>query len=348
MQHIDNITLNFILSTARTGGTLLSSMLNMHPNIISTSEEPFAINLYPRYSEIKDWDKNTIEQYCDDFILFSDGLLDLQFTSRQQLFELLLKHQTTLNFERVIRLTYLSFLPEKNKDVIHTIVDKYIKPDLFFEKILNYYPQSKIIILCRDPRDTALIRFKFNQRKEKKTDYFLFAFNWDRIYSALYQKYEKDRDSKFLIVRYEDLVSTPEAVLNNICAFLGIKYNPVMLETHIGVQKKIDEGNLRPEQLKEFETVHLSLTQKINTDKIDIWKKEMNLSDANIVWDICKDSATKIGYKKHADFVPIKKNSSYYFKKIKRFFLTTTYKFYYYFLPYRIKKIIKKNNRKSV
>jgi hypothetical protein len=42
MQDIDKISLNFILSTGRTGSTLLSSMLNMHPNVISTSEEPFA------------------------------------------------------------------------------------------------------------------------------------------------------------------------------------------------------------------------------------------------------------------------------------------------------------------
>jgi hypothetical protein len=57
MIDLKNISLNFILSTGRTGSTLLSSMLNMHPEILSVSEEPFAYNLYPKIQKRYELDR---------------------------------------------------------------------------------------------------------------------------------------------------------------------------------------------------------------------------------------------------------------------------------------------------
>jgi hypothetical protein len=60
IEQFKNIKLNFILATARVGSTLLVSMLNAHQNVISTSEEPFAYNLYPKYSKVKKWTSKVI------------------------------------------------------------------------------------------------------------------------------------------------------------------------------------------------------------------------------------------------------------------------------------------------
>ena len=124
MQNLDKISLNFILSTGRTGSTLLSSMLNMHPNVISTSEEPFAYNLYSKYHSVSNWNDEMIESFCNDFFLFSEGKLDAQFGSKEDLKDILKKNQSILHGINAIKLAYFAFLTNKNKSEITTIVDK--------------------------------------------------------------------------------------------------------------------------------------------------------------------------------------------------------------------------------
>jgi hypothetical protein len=172
VQDLDKISLNFILSTGRTGSTLLSSMLNMHPNVISTSEEPFAYNLYPKYHSITNWDDKTILEFCNDFFLFSEGKLEPQFGNKEDLSKILKSNQSHLNGNMEIKLAYFAFFPNKNKENITTIVDKELAFHHVMEKVASYYPTSKFIILYRDPRDNVLIKLKRAKKQNKKTSLF--------------------------------------------------------------------------------------------------------------------------------------------------------------------------------
>ena len=126
LEQIQNIKLHFILTTARTGSTMLSSMLNAHPNVISTIEEPFAYNLYPKYHNIKNWTSETIQNYCYDFYLFSEGRLGLQFSSKKELEKLLETYKSQLNYTLAIRITYLCFFPTKDKSDISTVLVNFL------------------------------------------------------------------------------------------------------------------------------------------------------------------------------------------------------------------------------
>lgn len=111
-----SLSLNFILSTGKSGSTLLSSMLNMHTNIISTIEEPFAYNLYPKYKGVTDWNEKIITEFCSDFFLFSEGKLELQFSNKNELYFILKENQKNLTGELAIKLSYLAFFPDKVKN----------------------------------------------------------------------------------------------------------------------------------------------------------------------------------------------------------------------------------------
>src|ERR1039457_7247395 len=127
IQQVKDIKLNFILAIARTGSTLLSSMLNTHPNVISTIEEPFAYNLYPKYKSIEQWTSETIQEFCYDFYLFSEGRLEVQLGTKKDLETILETNQSSLNAEIAIKLAYLCFFPHKDKNEINTVVDKELK-----------------------------------------------------------------------------------------------------------------------------------------------------------------------------------------------------------------------------
>jgi sulfotransferase family protein len=341
IEQIKDIKLNFILATARTGSTLLSSMLNAHPNVISTFEEPFALNLYPRYKNVKKWTSRTIQAFCYDFYLFSEGFLEVQFGKRKDLETILETHKLELTVDIAIRLTYLCFFPNKNKSEIITIVDKQLKFHLCIEKVALLFPESRFIILYRDPRDQALIRDRMSKRKNRKEDYYVISNIWQNTYHRL-NRYKKETDSsRFLEIKYEDLVSNPEMELKKICSFIEIPYNSTMLNYNELINREMSETSINKNSLKEFTLFHKGLTQKTSTDKIGIWKQGLKPEEANLIWSVCGELAEKIGYKKDENFkkqaLPVKNYLHYIVASVKRMIARL-----YYESPFSVKYLVKK------
>jgi hypothetical protein len=298
MIDLKNISLNFILSTGRTGSTLLSSMLNMHPEILSVSEEPFAYNLYPKYKNVTNWTDDTIEQFCYDFYLFSEGKLEPQFGKKDDIVKLLKKHQSILTGEYAIKLAYFAFFPNKNKDAVNTIVDKELIFHYVLDKVVSYYPKSKFIILHRDPRDNVLVKLKRAKVKGRGASLFYFAKFWNYTYKTLDKKLQKISSDKFIHVKYEDLVSKPEQTLQVICKFLNINYHKDMLMFNERFNQEMNSDNslLENSVKNHISILHQGLTQKVNTDKLGLWKKDLSTAENNIIWSICGEIAKKNGY----------------------------------------------------
>jgi hypothetical protein len=344
MQDLDKISLNFILSTGRTGSTLLSSMLNMHPNVISTSEEPFAYKLYPKYHTVTKWDDIIIEEFCYDFFLFSQGKLKLQFGKKEDLYNLLKSHQSILTGEYAIKLAYMAFFPNKNKDTVNTIVDKELIFHYVLDKVAAYYPNSKYIILHRDPRDNVLVKLKRAKIKGRGASLFYFAKFWNYTYKTLDKKLKKISSAKYIHVKYEDLVSKPEQTLQLICKFLNIKYHEDMLLFNEKFNQEMNSSNslLENSVKNHISILHQGLTQKVNTDKLGLWKKDLSEAENNIIWSICGEIAEKHGYSadgcKKVSYFKISYLYDWLQFSYKRIMLPTIY----HNLPFKLKYFIKK------
>lgn len=297
MIDIRHTSLNFILSTGRTGSTLLSSMLNMHPGIISVSEEPFAYNLYPKYKDVTNWDDATISGFCYDFYLFSEGKLEPQFGKSDDLVKLLTEHKATLTGEMAIKLAYFAFFPNKDKSQVTTIVDKELKFHYFLDDVAAWYPQSKFIILLRDPRDNVLIKLKRAVKKKKRESVLFFAKTWNYEYAKLYEKIKGISPDRYIQVKYEDLVSAPEETLKRISGFLSVDYTPKMMDYDQKFKEEIKKAELIGDTVKQHLSMyHEGLTQKVSTEKVGIWKKELRPEDNNTIWSICEKTALSSGY----------------------------------------------------
>lgn len=341
---LKNISLNFILSTGRTGSTLLSSMLNMHPEILSVSEEPFAYNLYPKYKDITNWTDETIEQFCYDFYLFSEGKLEPQFGKKEDIVKLLKEHQSILTGEYAIKLAYFAFFPNKDKSQVKSIVDKELKFHHFLNEVADFYPNSKFIILSRDPRDNVLIKIKRAIKKKKVPSTVFLAKTWNYEYTTLNNKTKLLDPSRCLKVKYEDLVKNPETVLKQISSFLNLPYNEVMLryDENIKEEVKKNETNIGDTVKQHLSLFHEGLTQKVITDKVGIWKKELTEFQNNKIWTICEATAVQFGYTSDGcSNIPYFKLRM--FKDLLRFYFDKIIiPNVYYSLPYKLKYFIKK------
>ncbi len=352
INQVEDIKLNFILATARTGSTLLSSMLNMHPNVISPHEEPFAYTLHQKYGKIDQWTSGTIENYCDDFYFFSRGKLD-QFGTKEDLRIILKKYKSYLTFDVVIRLTYLCFFPDKNKTAVNTIVDKQLEFHACLENVADIYPKSKFLILLRDPRDQVLSRFLLaKRRKEREENYLSRAYIWNHKYKTLAEKASKIGKDRFLEIKYEDLILNPEKKLRDICLFFNLPYNPVMLE-YDEHYRKLGDKNIDEIAKQNFLSVHSGLVQKVDDKKIGVWKKEMKQEDINLIWTVCGELAEQFGYKREEHFVKQKLTIKDYFSLINFFILNIIAPKIYHSAPFYIKRFVnrilwpKSNTEKS-
>jgi len=342
IQQIENLKLNFILTTARTGSTLLSSMLNTHPNVISTVEEPFAYSLYDGYKNIKKWNSEIIQQYCYDFYLFSEGKFEVQFGTKKELENVLEQHKENLTITLAIKLTYLCFFPNKEKNNITTIVDKQLLFHSCLEEVVAYYPQSKFIILHRDPRDNAFTKWRMYENKKQfnQQNYYLIASEWKYVYGKLLQLKKTINNERILEVKYEDLVTNPEAELKKISFFLGIAYTNIMLTYDERIK---DEINLLKEtkSLKYVMPFQDGIIQKPKTDKIDYWKQGLKPTEANMIWAVCGNLAKQIGYIEDGQFIaqPIKLKNRLLYTKILADKIKTKL---YYASSFFIKQLLKK------
>lgn len=294
MKDLSNLTINFIASTSRTGSTLLSSMLNMHNEVLSFSEEPFLYSLYPKYKNTTNWTDEIIEEFCSDFYLFSEANLKFQFGKKADLEKTLKEHRKYLSIETVMKLTCLVFLPHKDKAQITTIVDKELKFHHVLNEVADFYPESKFIVLIRDPRDTVLINLKKKKRENAPGNLILLAKAWDYLYKTLDEKTVLLPRHRYIKIKYEDLVENPEAVLKQITAFLNITYDSNMLKYDEAIRKNIEEGNDLMKRHINFN--HQGLIQKVNTNKIGIWKTELTTMESDIIWSICEKTAEQHDY----------------------------------------------------
>ncbi len=114
--------------------------------------------------------------------------------------------------------------------------------NIFYGKpLLENYPGSKIIHIVRDPRAVlASQKGKWRQRKlgSRKMSALQVLRVWFNYHpltmSKLWEKATKaaitlSSSDRVRVVRYEDIVESPQVTLEELCNFLGIEFEPEML-----------------------------------------------------------------------------------------------------------------------
>lgn len=89
---------------------------------------------------------------------------------------------------------------------------------LYLREILAGFPESPVIFMTRDPRDTA-----FTLRAGLGTGLDGSVRSWNRAFRSYVEAARPVH-----LVRYEDLVQRPVDTVEGICAFLGERYEPAM------------------------------------------------------------------------------------------------------------------------
>jgi hypothetical protein len=198
----------FVAGALRSGSTLMRLMLDRHSRISNPKPGEF--------------------DFLFDAFGNDGGLAAAQALSSQQLDEFLSSHMIDRWLD--VPIPPNGSTPERLREYVARHAERAdciaLCAHRNFLSAHELFPEARFIHLLRDPRDCAKssIAVGFAGNAYHGLDPWMQAEqSWDRLRPRL-------RPEQFVEVRYEELVAAPEAVLTRVCEFLGLAYEPGMLD----------------------------------------------------------------------------------------------------------------------
>lgn len=271
----------FIAGSPRSGTTLMTALLDDHPDLLVFPEEYLYVQ--PRNTPREDAPSVLDSVFKEKVLLrlkgkknFLDDILgedrkydDFDYhrfeDAVNEYFRLLLENKE----ENVrISVTILAFISliygyghATGKETYARWVVKHPYYELHWQQLFNDFPDAKIIYMVRDPRDVILSRtLKRNKKRYLKRGGNVatwksekgslrpsvrFFKEWERsIISFL--RINKAVSGQILPVRYEDLVSAPRDIMGKVSEFLGVPWQESLVTPSFS--GRLWEGNSMQER----------------------------------------------------------------------------------------------------
>jgi len=167
-------------------------------------------------------------------------------------------------------------------------VEKTPKHIQHIEKILNWIPGAKIIIILRDGRDVA---YSIKQRTgslEEGTERWLA----DNLAGKAFWQHPNIH-----VVKYEQIISDFEVAITGVLSFLGESYEPELQDFHKKERKWYSNEILKPKH-SSGDNHRQHRNWQINQPLFDGREKWRNLSEEelSVIYDEAGDFLAELGY----------------------------------------------------
>jgi len=202
----------FVVGNARSGSTLLASLLGRHPDIQATPETHFFSVSYSGFFLRRFLVKRRLEDLLrfafDKNVRLQDLGLD-----RSEL-KSVLACEPKLDTKAVLDAIFHLVLQKSGKTRILEKTPRHIE---HIDQILRWYPDAKILCTIRDPRDSieSLIAVPWTHSNAQRH-----AARWSWCAKKA-RNFERRFPNAFKIVKYEDIVLKPQETMGNISNFIS-------------------------------------------------------------------------------------------------------------------------------
>lgn len=199
----------FLIGFPRSGTTLMEQILESHPHLTGSREEPLMARLLESVSTL-----------LSRPFVYPEGL-----------------ENVTAGDLSVLRAEYWRLARQLVGPEIETrrLVDKLPLNIIDLGLINRLFPDAKIIVALRDPRDVCLSCYMQSFELNQAMVNFLDLGSTTRLYAAvmdLWRHYRALLSLDVFVYRYEDLVDDVEAMARRLLEFLGEPWDPAVLRYH--------------------------------------------------------------------------------------------------------------------
>jgi hypothetical protein len=282
-----------IVGSPRSGTTLLRLMLDAHRDMAIPPETGFVVpvlRLLGTGARLRRSFFDTVTQYPPEAPAWPDfGLSREALWSELQAIE-------PFSTSAGLRCFYRMYARRLNKP---RWGDKTPRYGLYMQAIEQVLPEAHFIHVIRDGRDVALsLRdLWFSPGKDIQT----LAKRWR--YDVSTARVQGKRCRHYLELRYEELVLHPSDVLQGVCAFCELGYDPSMETYFSGAPQRLDEHQAR---VRPDGTVLVTREQRLATQRLTMsppdpsrvmgWKRAMNRGEREQFERLAGRLLAELGY----------------------------------------------------
>lgn len=268
----------FIVGCARSGTTLLQSILSSHPRIAIPPEEDFIMRLYPSYCQGKPA-THTLSTYEIEAILNNLYNIEKAFRHWNLDSEALKKRITQgspATYAETMAEIYTAFaeqFPGKTRWGCKTTYYA-----LHIDRLAKLFPEAQFIHIIRDGRN-AFLSMRDRRRQGEKhltSSVIKGAWIWRRLVSAAKATGTIINNEFYHEVGYEDLVTEPERTIKKLCLFLHE-------EEAIGCMMNHYDNETTKKMLNPYNDSKY-LKPEFDRSKLQRWKSELSYLE-NLVFE---------------------------------------------------------------
>jgi hypothetical protein len=292
LDRISNTPLYFVIGKERSGTTLLQVMLNSHPNIVAPPESRFIIMLHLQYGSKKNWTEQDVRAFCDDLYV-EKIFVNFWGINKDELCNSLLQVKEKLNYQLLCKLIFYHF--DKQSKDIKLFVDKNPLYYCFLPELSKIFPDAKFIHIVRDYRGNILSHKRVVRINFSIPD---MAYRWMKVNKHI-EEVKAKSPAQWTTVKYESLVTDPENIMQQVCAFIKMPFDRNMIEQH---NTKLFPSFYKKYNEHEFNRYHKKVFEPVSTSYIDEWKGKMSKEEQEAAEYVAGNYAEKMyGYKKYAE-----------------------------------------------
>jgi hypothetical protein len=184
---------------------------------------------------------------------------------------------------QVIEIVYQEHVQHEGKSRWGDKTPGYIK---IAPALAALYPDARFIHLFRDGRDVAK---SFQTVGWYGPWLHVNAQEWNAAIDCNERLSRTGLGTRFLQLRYEDLVLAPEETLRKVCNFLGEEFEPQMLEWKGRLDRMIPEREAK---------IHKKLSRKPEASDAYRWKREMSTGQLLVAEAFMGKRLSRLGYER--------------------------------------------------
>lgn len=260
----------FIVGSARSGTTFLRLTMNAHPEIAVPPESRFVTELHAG-DEV---DVDDFLERLEHHKRFEAWELPIEAVKRE------LGDARTMSYADAIDAVYRAYAKAHDKERWGDKTPRYIER---IGEIAELFPDARFIHLIRDGREVALsyADVPFGPKTVAKA-----ARLWAQRVAAGIRQGRALEKGRYLEVMYHDLIEDTEGEVKDICAFVGVAFDPVMLD-----RERTREGALSRSE-KYNPNVHRAAR------KTRSWRTDMPPQDIEIFEVVAGDVLSELGFER--------------------------------------------------
>ena len=267
----------FIFGSTRSGTSLLSRIVGAHPNIAVPYESHLYNTFYPWLKYYGDLNFAKNREHLVDDILSTDVMNDWHPRPDRKL---ALKAIDRFDFHGVVNGIMLAWTQGEGKKRWGEKTPDHL---FYWREILSGFPNAQVIHLVRDGRDVAL---SLKQARFGPKHIYHLAKRWVN-YLEIVEELKATLDEQSLFeVRYEDLLSDTERVVQNLCHFLGEEFAPEMLAFYTNSSPYLTDRQNQQ-----------NLAKPILAKNAGKWRTEMTPRELRIFEAVAGEMLERYGYK---------------------------------------------------